>query len=131
MMTMDEFSELLERIQAEENIVREAGQREYAHDADRAFRNFEEIGQRLRCRHCGHPIGRENVLMVYLLKHIDGIIAWVNGHRSQREDVRGRLKDARMYEALLWGMAEEHDRELAKRKNEDVLLLSRADDEGL
>ena len=33
MMTMDKFAELLERIQAEENIVREAGQREYAHDA--------------------------------------------------------------------------------------------------
>ena len=45
--------------------------------------------------------------MVYLMKHIDGINAWVKGHKSQREDVTGRIKDAIVYLCLLWGMANE------------------------
>ena len=42
--------------------------------------------------------------MVYLLKHIDGIMAHINGHKSQREDVRGRITDAIVYLLLLRGM---------------------------
>ena len=42
--------------------------------------------------------------MVYLLKHIDGISAYTKGHKSQREDVRGRLTDAMVYLMLLWSM---------------------------
>lgn len=45
--------------------------------------------------------------MVYLLKHIDGISSFVNGHKSQREDVRGRITDAIVYLCLLWGMVED------------------------
>ena len=44
--------------------------------------------------------------MVYLLKHIDGIISWVDGNESQREDVTGRITDAVTYLCLLWGMVE-------------------------
>jgi len=47
--------------------------------------------------------------MVYLLKHIDGITAYLNGHKSQREDVRGRIKDAIVYLMLLWAMIEEKE----------------------
>tara|TARA_Y100000310_G_C20509786_1_gene728235 strand:+ start:671 stop:823 length:153 start_codon:yes stop_codon:yes gene_type:complete len=47
--------------------------------------------------------------MVYLLKHVDGITAYIEGHKSQREDVRGRIKDAIVYLMLLWGMIEEKD----------------------
>ena len=43
----------------------------------------------------------------YLIKHIDGISAYVNGHRSQREGVRGRLTDAITYLCILWGMFDE------------------------
>tara|TARA_R110002051_G_scaffold325708_1_gene430367 strand:- start:1227 stop:1424 length:198 start_codon:yes stop_codon:yes gene_type:complete len=50
---------------------------------------------------------REKVLMTYLLKHIDGISSFVNGHKSQREDVRGRITDAIVYLCLLWGMIED------------------------
>ena len=45
--------------------------------------------------------------MVYLLKHIDGITAYIEGHKSQREDVRGRITDTVVYLVLLWGMIEE------------------------
>jgi len=50
---------------------------------------------------------REKVLMTYLLKHIDGITSFVSGHRSQREDVRGRITDAIVYLCLLWGMIDD------------------------
>jgi hypothetical protein len=49
--------------------------------------------------------------MVYLLKHIDGISSFVNGHESQREDVRGRITDAIVYLCLLWGMVESKKKE--------------------
>jgi len=42
--------------------------------------------------------------MVYLLKHIDGISSYIEGHRSQREDVSGRIQDSLVYLFLLWAM---------------------------
>jgi hypothetical protein len=77
--------------------TRDAGQKEYAHDEDNVFANFERVANAL-------DTSREKVLMVYLLKHIDGISAYSKGHKSQREDVRGRLTDAIVYLMLLWGM---------------------------
>ena len=54
--------------------------------------------------------------MVYLLKHIDGISSYVNGHKSQREDVRGRITDAIVYLCLLWGMVEDEKSESRNAK---------------
>ena len=76
--------------------MRAAGQKEYARKQDNAFANFERIS-----------LNRDKVLLVYLLKHMDGIIAHVDGHSSQREDVRGRITDAIVYLCLLWGMIED------------------------
>ena len=45
--------------------------------------------------------------MTFLMKHIDGIISHIDGHKSQREHVTGRIKDAIVYLMLLWGMVEE------------------------
>ena len=73
------------------------GQREYAMNEDNVFANFERISDTLH-------ISREKVLMVYLLKHIDGISAYIKGHKSQRESVEGRLTDAIVYLMLLWSM---------------------------
>ena len=77
--------------------TRDAGQKEYAQDEDNVFANFERISDTLH-------ISREKVLMVYLLKHIDGISAYIKGHKSQRESVEGRLTDAIVYLMLLWSM---------------------------
>ena len=82
------------------NKTRESGQKEYAHKKDNVFANFERIGSAL-------DINREKVLMIYLLKHVDGIKAYVNGYKSQREDVRGRITDIIVYLMLLWGMVED------------------------
>ena len=80
--------------------MREAGQKEYARKSDNAFANFERVGKNLE-------LSREDVLLVYLLKHIDGICSFVKGHKSQREDIRGRITDAIVYLCLLWGMVED------------------------
>ena len=79
--------------------MRAAGQKEYARKTSNAFANFERVADHIECT-------REKVLMVYLLKHIDGISSFVNGHKSQREDVRGRITDIIVYLCLLWGMIE-------------------------
>ena len=80
--------------------TRDAGQKEYAHSEDNVFANFERIAKSV-------DTDRKKVLMVYLLKHIDGISAYTKGHHSQREDVTGRITDAMVYLMLLWGMVEE------------------------
>tara|TARA_Y100000592_G_C5452096_1_gene309302 strand:+ start:335 stop:646 length:312 start_codon:yes stop_codon:yes gene_type:complete len=80
--------------------VRAAGQKEYARKSNNAFANFERIGENL-------DLDRKEVLLVYLLKHIDGICSYVKGHKSQREDVRGRITDVIVYLCLLWGMADD------------------------
>jgi hypothetical protein len=84
--------------------MREAGQKEYARKTTNAFANFERVAEHIES-------SREKVLMVYLLKHIDGISSFVNGHESQREDVRGRITDAIVYLCLLWGMVESKKKE--------------------
>jgi len=44
-----------------------------------------------------------------MIKHVDGLCAYVDGHHSQREDVRGRLTDIIVYCFLMWGMVEENE----------------------
>ena len=82
--------------------MRAAGQKEYARNQNNAFANFEKIANNLN-------ISREEVLLVYMLKHIDGICSYVKGHKSQREDVRGRITDVIVYLCLLWGMVDQND----------------------
>ena len=82
--------------------TRDEGQKEYAHTDNNVFANFDRVGSLL-------SISSEKTLMVYLLKHIDGITAYISGHKSQREDVRGRIKDAIVYLMLLWAMIEERE----------------------
>jgi hypothetical protein len=77
--------------------TRDDGQKEYARTDDNVFANFDRVSDCLK-------ISSEKALMVYLLKHIDGISSYLDGHKSQREDVSGRIKDAIVYLFLLWAM---------------------------
>ena len=99
-MTKTEIKGVMERLQKYEMQMREEGQKEYAHDDENAFANFERVAEQT-------GMTREQVLWVYFLKHIDGISAYIKGHRSQREGIQGRIVDARVYLALLSGMVEE------------------------
>ena len=97
-MKSEEFKSLFDNeIMPAIGSMREAGQKEYAHDFDEIFANFNRIANSLDC-------DRKKVLMTYLLKHVDGINAFVKGHTSQREDIIGRITDCIVYLMLLWGM---------------------------
>ena len=101
-MSKKEMEKLIQKIFLQIQKTREAGQKEYAQDKDNAFANFERVAEYV-------DSSREKVLMTYLLKHIDGISSFVMGHRSQRENVRGRITDAIVYLCLLWGMVDDTD----------------------
>ena len=79
--------------------TRDDGQLEYA-SKDNVFADFEDTAELV-------GIPRESVLLTFLNKHMRGIAAYVKGHQSQREDVRGRITDAIVYLCLLWGMIED------------------------
>ena len=89
-MRLAEHNELLEDIFDKVRDIRLAGQKEYAHDEDNCFANFERIANL-------QGLSRESILMTYVLKHVDGIQSYVKGHKSQREDVRGRIVDIIVY----------------------------------
>ena len=101
-MNYIKMTSLMDNIWKQVQQTRDDGQKEYAHDQDNVFANFNRVGNLLNVK-------PGNVLLVYLMKHIDGITAYLAGHKSQREDVRGRIKDAIVYLCLLWAMVEEEN----------------------
>ena len=102
-MTHDAMITLINKIFSQVKEIHTAGQKEYAMDEDNVFANFERIaGQTSQ--------DKKMVLWVYLMKHIDGIASHIKGHRSQREEVQGRLTDAIVYLCILWGMIETEDK---------------------
>ena len=99
----------MDAIIKEVTLTRDQGQKEYAHDEKDVFANFNRVANLLE-------EDRKKVLMTYMLKHIDGIAAYVKGHKSQREDVTGRITDCMVYLMLLWGMIEEENGVFTGRK---------------
>ena len=100
-MNKSHYDKLFRVLVEQVTSTRDKGQKEYAHDVENVFANFERVAKSL-------DISREKALMTYLLKHIDGINAYVKGYQSQREDVRGRITDSIVYLFLLWAMVEEN-----------------------
>ena len=95
-----EFNEILKTIDRVMEIVKQThilGQKEYAHDENNVFANFERVASNLN-------MPREKALLVYLLKHVDGICSYVDGHEMQRDSFKGRITDAIVYLFLLWAM---------------------------
>lgn len=80
--------------------LRQSGQEEYARKEHNAFGNFERIADMLDST-------REEVLIIYFWKHIDGIMSWYEGNKNQREELMDRLGDACVYLFLLAGMVED------------------------
>ena len=113
-MKHSQMHKLMDKILKEVTMTRDSGQKEYAHDSDDVFANFNRVAHLLE-------EDRKKVLMTYMLKHIDGIAAYVKGHKSQRENVTGRITDCIVYLMLLWGMIEEEDG-ISSRK-EDIAPL--------
>lgn len=97
------YDVILRGIQKKELEVSVAGRKEYA-QGDDVFSNFNALSREL-------GMDRKQILVVYAKKHWDGIMSYLRGHKSQRENVRGRIKDLRMYLAILWAMIEEEEAE--------------------
>jgi len=112
-VTQDEMTQVMNDLFADCKETRASGQKEYAHDTSNAFRNFESLAKELN-------LDRKKVLWIYLKKHLDGILAAINGHVSQREPVRGRIKDAIVYLVLLEGMFEEDSVPVASIKPNQI-----------
>ena len=98
-MTHDEMLKVINGIFQNVVQMHTEGQKEYAMDEDNVFANFERISEQT-------GFDRKMVLWIYLMKHIDGNASFLKGHRSQREDVQGRLTDSIVYLCILWGMIE-------------------------
>jgi len=98
-MTKDQYDDLFTDIMDQVKSTRDEGQKEYAHEEINVFGNFERTARQLNTT-------RDKVLMTFLMKHMDGIVAHINGHTSQREDIRGRIKDSIVYLTLYWAMVE-------------------------
>lgn len=106
-MTYEEMDALLAQMHAEEREVRAAGHVEYSGAGADTLAQFKELARLTGTS----PL---QVALVFAQKHFAGIAAYVRGARSQREDVRGRIKDLRTYLALLRGLIEEGERALAQ-----------------
>ena len=99
--TQETLASHMEKIFQEEIMkLRGQGQKEYAHDDSSPFANFDRGAADLR-------LDRKQILWVYAMKHKDGISSFLQGHTSQREDVRGRINDLIVYLFLLRGMVDE------------------------
>ena len=111
-MNNKEFTYLLEQVIIPSvHATRQSGGEEYARDGENIFANFERVSDSLE-------ISVEECIMVYSLKHIDGIIAHVQGTTSQREDVRGRITDLIVYMSLLWAYIVKDDSDFNEMKND-------------
>jgi hypothetical protein len=117
-LSQQQMSDLMEETFKRLREIRKAGQAEYAHDPNNAFGNFDRIAERIQ-------ISREKVWLTYFLKHVDGIIAHINGHVSQRENVAGRIDDCQVYLELFRGMCQVQGREnrlsILRAGNKDIL----------
>tara|TARA_R100001594_G_scaffold24789_1_gene48610 strand:- start:13657 stop:13983 length:327 start_codon:yes stop_codon:yes gene_type:complete len=103
-MNRKEMNMLMNRIANVVDNTREAGQNEYARDSENVFANFERVASFTKTT-------KEKALLTYMIKHIDGLCAYADGHRSQRENVRGRLTDIIVYCNLFWGMVEDNEKQ--------------------
>ena len=117
-MNKKTYDNLLNNIIKEIKSTRDAGQKEYARDEGDVLANFNRISKLT-------DASKEKVLMTYVYKHIDGIMAYINGHTSQREDVRGRIKDIMVYMTLLWAMVEESEDIFLDRLKKETLMLDK------
>ena len=108
--TFEEFDVLLEKMQGLERAVGESKGREYG--LDYRTSNFHRLGEEVKvtCPKCGcrHSVGPFIILWVFLKKHLDAILSYVNGRRDGlSESIYGRILDTRVYASLFEALVEE------------------------
>lgn len=104
-MNTIEFRDSIDGLHARLHALSASKGEEYKRRDDNQFANFERGAQAL-------GLTREQVLMVYLSKHLDSITTFVKDHAvgqkfEYAEPVTGRIDDAILYLLLLRGMVTE------------------------
>ena len=105
-MNPKDFDELYQRMHSEEMEIGRTKGCEYASDVDR-LDNFKRLGAEIKCPHCGKPVGPFVILWVYLKKHMDAILHYINHQKALSEPPEGRIKDSRVFLGLLRGLIQE------------------------
>jgi hypothetical protein len=95
-LTEEQGRKVAQELVEEEAVMIEIAREEYS-SGQNIFANFNRAADRL-------GISPEKVLMVYLLKHMDGILSWTTGRAEQREGIEDRIKDLRNYLGILYQM---------------------------
>lgn len=116
-MSPDRFLQTIDELHERLLTLTKTKGEEYKQREDNQFSNFDWLAKTL-------SLTREQVLVVYLTKHLNSINTWVSDcargeNRSYSEPVFGRIDDAILYLLLLRGMAEEkHQLDAKKRRLE-------------
>lgn len=86
--------------------TRKSAHKEYAQrsegEADYVFANFERQGTDL-------DIPPMKIWYVYVKKHWDGILSYINGFKLQRESVKGRIIDVIVYLCILYAWVDKKE----------------------
>ena len=111
-MQVDTFFKLSDEFLAEcKNIQVEKG-REYTVDSSDKFKNFKSIGERL-------GMDAKMVALVYMLKHMDSIRAYILSGKEGSEGLKGRCQDLVNYAIMLWAMDYEEKEYIKLEKDID------------
>jgi len=103
-----DFLQLMDAMHEEEKAEHQRKSADYAErDGSNVLANFERVAERL-------GITPEMALAVYAHKHWDAIMAYCKYGDVTSEGIEGRIKDARVYLALLRGMVEQ-EKEMQSR----------------
>lgn len=103
MKTRADVARLMEEVFEECKKTHGVANQEYALDTD-ALANFNEVAK-------DAGISRLSVWYILASKHWRGVASYIRGFKSQRENVRGRIKDLIVYLVLLWAMINDDEEE--------------------
>ena len=106
-MKYEDFDKLLEEMVIEEKTIGKSKGKEYTQGS--RLDNFERMGAEIKCPHCNKPIGPMAVLWVFLKKHLDSVLSYINKGYVSTEPIQGRIKDCRVYMSLLRGLIEKKE----------------------
>ena len=93
------FEKLYQKMVEEELKIGKTKALEYTRGKDR-FDNFKRLGAELL-------LSPKIILWIYLKKHLDSILHYILHEEVLSEPIESRIKDARVYLALLRGLIEE------------------------
>ena len=115
-MKLDQYKEVANALVALAGKIEDEKRPSYTMGDDDVLKNFKRISDRLPACKCGEKIPPGVVLAVYMLKHIDSIVAVLcRPDLPQAEQVRGRFADAVNYLKLGYALHTETTMHQAKQ----------------